>query len=153
MQAHSYVQPYAHPAIAIPLQIVLTVLVVTFSVSLLGGWWSLARRYRTQKPMPKGSFLISGSLRYVVGYENVIRAASDADGLYLRFWPRLAHPPLFIPWADVRLKKPYRFIRRSQTMLLGQSPAIPFSVRQRDVERLTKNQHAASEAIWPRLDR
>ncbi len=90
--------------------------------------------------MPAGSFLVSGSMRYIVGYNNVIRAGSDSDGLYLRFWPRLAHPPLFIPWEDVFVKPPRRFLLfRMQTLMLGRAACVPFTIKAGDAERLLAN--------------
>ncbi len=155
LQAHGFNRMYfAYPWIAIPLQIVVTLFAVTYLLSFLGGWWSLAARYQTTRRMPAGSFLLSGNFRYVVGYQNVIRAASDAEGLYLRFWPRLAHAPLFIPWSAITLKKPGGLIFRSQTMLLGNNPAVPFTVPLRKVEKLLRHRvvQGSANGDWPRIN-
>ncbi len=132
-------RPYQHyPAVWIIGQILVTAGLVSFLISLVGGWWTLSRSYRTDRPMPPKSFLISGSFRYLAGYQNVIRANSNTEGLYLKFWPRLAHPPLFIPWTDIVVKKPFRIIFRMQTMMLGRAGWVPFTTTGTDVERLLK---------------
>ncbi len=125
-----------HLFFAISIQIIATVVLVSYVVAFAGGWWSLSRRYRTEYPMPPGSFLSGATFRYVVGYNNVLRLGSDTEGLYLTFWPRIGHPPLFIPWHEVEVKAPRRIILKMQTLVLGQEQKVPVTMREKDVRRL-----------------
>jgi hypothetical protein len=125
-----------HPVVAILTQLVLTAMLVCYIISFLGGWWSLSRRYGTSRPLPAGAFTGSGSFRYLAGYQNIIRLGSDSEGVYLRFWPRLAHPPLFIPWEEVTVKPSWRFIIRQQTLVLGEQTRVPLTVREKDAKKL-----------------
>src|SRR5260370_41126223 len=70
--------------------------------SMVGGWWGLAQRYRTERSSPKHRRRMqSGQMRSAVGYNNVLTLASDPEGFYLgvMFLFRLGHPRLFIPWG------------------------------------------------------
>lgn len=130
-----------HPLLILPLQFIVTFILVIYLVALIGGWTSLNRYYRTERKMPAGSFLARGAtFRYAVGYNNVIRLGSDAEGLYLSFWPRLAHPPLFIPWRDIEAQLPRRILFiRSQRLLLGREARIGMTLREKDALRLLAN--------------
>ncbi len=126
-----------HPLVVIPLQIVLTLVVVLYLVSFFSGWRSLSEYYRTDRPMPTGSFTSSGQFRFLMRYNNALRLGSDAEGLYLGFWPRLAHPPLFIPWSEIEVRPARRVLFfPMQTLVLGRDLQIPFTTRQRDADRL-----------------
>ena len=79
--------------------------VICWTLGLLGGWRGLAARYATDLPPPPGGpGWSSGALGWV-NYRNTLVPAAAEDGLDLRT-PRLfavGHPPLRIPWADVRV--------------------------------------------------
>jgi hypothetical protein len=131
--------PYEHHLfLAVFVQLILTIILVAYLLAFIGGWWSLSLRYRTERQLPKGSFVGSGSLRYIAGYHNVLRLGSDSEGMYLTFWPRLAHPPLFIPWDQVEVGAPQRIISRVQTLTIGKELGVPFTMRPRDVQRLLR---------------
>jgi hypothetical protein len=130
-------KPYEHyPLISILVQLVLTFILVAYVLAFVGGWWSLSQRYQTKRLLPHGSFVGSGRMRFISSYSNVLRLGSDAEGLYLTFWPRLAHPPLFVPWDQVEIGPPRRMLFNSQTLSLGRDLQIPFTMRERDVQRL-----------------
>ena len=127
-----------HPFLALPVQLVLTIILVASLLAFIGGWWSLSRRYRTERRLPKGSFVGSGSLRYIASYSNVLRLGSDGEGMYLTFWPRLAHPPLFIPWDQIEVGPPRRMIFKIQTLTIGRELRVPFTMLSKDVQRLLR---------------
>lgn len=78
--------------------------------SLLGGWHTLARRYRHRQPLPEGTrfTFVSMSLRRAgvpipASYRaNVsVRLTSEGLALSVQFFLRLLHPPLLIPWQAI----------------------------------------------------
>ena len=78
-------------------------------ISLIGGWSSLARRFRYDSPPPGGRR--RSSLSACVGWSNykfTLNVTTANEGLYLTVHPlfRPFHPPLLIPWAEVRDLKP-----------------------------------------------
>ena len=80
-------------------------LVMGFVISLMGGWWSLAERYRTDRPFPAHVRRFQrGQMRFMINYNGVLTVASDAEGVYLgmMFLFRLGHPPLFVRGATSR---------------------------------------------------
>src|SRR5262245_13408990 len=86
---------------------IVTWLFVTGLLAYLGGWVSLAERFRAERSVDGERFrFASGSvgLRYVpVSYGNCLFVTVNREGLYLSiFFPfRFLSPPLFIPWSRV----------------------------------------------------
>jgi hypothetical protein len=105
---------------------------VSCIVSLTGGWWGLAQRYRTERPFPAHKRRMqNGQMRLAVGYHNVLTLASDAEGIYLGvvFLFRLGHPRLFLPWTGVEIEAPKRWLFSNvQTLRLGPD-RIPLRLR------------------------
>ena len=128
-------------------------LTVGYLVSLLSGWQSLADRYKTDRPFSSHKkWLQSAQMRFGVGYNNVLTAASDAEGIYLGVLVlfRMGHPPLFIPWSDIGLDEPRRFLfMKSRKFRLGPD-GIPLRVREPLAQFLLQTNTAAATA--PRLD-
>jgi hypothetical protein len=122
-----------------PLQIVVMLTMVSFVISFVGGWWSLGLEFASDLKLPRGSFTGSGSLRWIAGYNNVLRFGADREYLYLRCWLRIAHPPLAIPWTQIEVRAPRRLLfSRSQTLVLGLGTRIPLTLREKDVVRLLR---------------
>ncbi|NTX35556.1 MULTISPECIES: hypothetical protein [unclassified Myxococcus] len=92
--------------LGIPLFVV-GLLALAFFSSLKGGWFWLARRFRTDEPMPRGAISgVTGRMGWV-HYRNSLTVGADEDGLYISMIPVVMpfHPPLFIPWSEVRERK------------------------------------------------
>lgn len=74
-------------------------------ISLTGGWWRLAKYYRIDhEPVGKwrnGFFAMLG----IASYRGTLNLKICAEGLYLKVNPlfKIAHPPLLIPWHDLRI--------------------------------------------------
>lgn len=79
-------------------------LLVCFIVSHLGGWSSLAQRYRREEPFTGQMWHgCSGYFKPLGSYRRVLTLGADSGGLYIATLAlfRLAHPPLYVPWSDV----------------------------------------------------
>jgi hypothetical protein len=74
-------------------------------IARVGGWARLAEQYRHDGPFEgrKWRFRSANFGRWT-SYGGVLTVGGDRQGLYLAVMPlfRIGHPPLFIPWQDVR---------------------------------------------------
>ncbi len=114
-------------------------LVVSFMFSIVTGWNKLAERYRTyNKPDFKlfravqvtwGSPLMAGNI-YIMGSSN--------KGLYLGvlFPFRIGHPPLLIPWRDLRVEKVKSFMSNKVVFKFKDGTARPLEIKENMAEKL-----------------
>lgn len=100
-------------------------------LALLSGWRALARRYRVageaNLAMQNTSGMFVMAWLGMVSYENVLHVGASPGGLELRVMGlfRAGHPPLRIPWVEVRVQDERAGLFRSQTLLeLGSHGAI-----------------------------
>ncbi len=80
---------------------------VCLLISLFGGWWKLAANYQASEP-PQGERFGMQSCRLGwANYNNCVVIHLSEAGIHLAVWPifRIAHPPLFLPWANCRNPK------------------------------------------------
>jgi hypothetical protein len=118
-------------------------------IAAISGWKILARHFPAQQEF-SGSELKwqSARLRYFVGYNNCVKVGADQTGLFIRMmWGvRVAHPPLMVPWNEVRIGQTTRSMQISLvTLTLGRSEQIPFTIRQSLAVKL----HATAGMAWP----
>jgi hypothetical protein len=107
-------------------------LLVTGLLSRVGGWASLATRFRAPWPAGGDNFrFVSGSVgkpALPVGYRNCLSVHVDdrGFGLALLFLFRFQCPPLFIPWSQVEsvTEREVFFARCVVVRLRDQWPAI-----------------------------
>lgn len=92
-------------AIAGPLVFVGFWMGVCWLLALLGGWRGLATRYAVDRDPNSMMHSTSGMLRGV-SYNHVLQVGASPSGLELRVMIlfRAGHPPLRIPWTDVRVE-------------------------------------------------
>lgn len=125
-----------HPALfilAIAAFFLLTSVVAMGGVAVVGGWRSLAGRYRTERELPEHRrSLQRAQMRLGTNYNNILTLGSDADGLYMAM-PKLlslGHPRLFIPWSEIQVEEPQRwFFFMTRRLRLGPD-RIPLRVRE-----------------------
>jgi hypothetical protein len=77
-------------------------------------------------------------MRYSSHYSSCIRMAAAADGLYLSmlFFLRIGHPPLRVPWNEIRLSRTRSFWGRSVLLALGKQERIPMRITERMADKL-----------------
>jgi hypothetical protein len=94
-----------YPALFAVFGVVFIVFVVSFLISWWSGWALLARKFRAQEPFRgKRRWWISGRMRWLAGYHNCLVVGANLEGLYLALWfLPFFHPPLFIPWTEIRV--------------------------------------------------
>ena len=142
---------HQHPSVLAamsPLYLLCLWMLVSAIVSLIGGWFSLARVYRTRVPFNGAKWRMqSGQMRYIVGYNNALTIGASPQGLYLAsvFLFRFMHPPLLVPWSDVKVRKKKGWVFEYVIFTMGRELAIPLRIR----GRLGANLQEAAGKCWP----
>lgn len=117
-------------------------------ISIVGGWFWLSKVYRTRAPFSGStSKMQSGQMRWFTNYNNVLTLGSDQRGLYLAcmFLFRFMHPPMLIPWSEIKVTRKKGWIFDYVTFTLGHELAIPLRIRAKLAERLRGDAGSA----WP----
>ncbi len=131
-----------HPALfasIFPVYFVALWLLVGATISLIGGWHSLAGRYRAQAPFTgMKRTMQSGQMRWLANYNNVLTLGVNQEGLYLAsmFLFRFMHPPLLIPWSEITITRSKGWFLEYVTFTMDRELAIPLKVRANLAENL-----------------
>jgi hypothetical protein len=123
-------------------------LLVGAVISLVGGWYSLARLYRSRVPFNGTKWTMqSGQMRYRTNYNRVLTLGADQQGLFLSsmFLFRFLHPPLLIPWAEIKVRRSKGWFFEYVIFTLGSELAIPLRIRARLGDDLRKD----ARGSWP----
>jgi len=87
-------------------RIVLPLFGVFAVISLLGGWIFIARRYPDRPFAAERSYAWASGYfgRILGGYRMCISVVMNSFGLRLSIFPlfRFLHPPMVIPWSEIR---------------------------------------------------
>ena len=121
--------------LSIALFCVIFVCGVGFLISLQSGWFSLSRRFKRQSD-PYGETKTAGPFFYAVymrlwsHYSSVVRLTAASDALYasVLFPFRIGHPPLRIPWDEIRFGRTKFFFRTYLMLTLGNEEKIPMRI-------------------------
>ena len=112
-------------------------------ISLLSGWFALSRRFpRQSEPYGVtrrvGPWFGTVYTRFWGHYSGVMRLVAAEDALYLSvlFPFRIGHPPLRIPWNEIRLSRSKRFWVNYVILTLGLEEQIPFRISERMAKKL-----------------
>jgi hypothetical protein len=116
---------------------------ISLIVSFVGGWHKLSLRFRAQSEpygdtRTAGPFFYGVQMKYRLGYNNVIRITAAEDALYLSilFLFRVGHPPLRVPWNEIRIGRD-KFLGRPYIVLtLGNEDKIPMRISERMARKL-----------------
>jgi hypothetical protein len=116
---------------------------VGFLISLQSGWFSLGRRFKRQSD-PYGETKTAGPYFYTVymrwwsKYSSMIRLTAAGDALYVSilFPLRIGHPPLRIPWDEIRFGRTKLFLRTYILLTLGNEEKIPMRISLRMARNL-----------------
>ncbi|HVZ82918.1 MAG TPA: hypothetical protein VG893_04530 [Terracidiphilus sp.] len=129
--------------IAGPIFFVLVWIGTSMLIAALSGWHRLAGRF-TSGAKPCGDIRTAGPwfhtvyARYATHYNSVIRMAAAHDALYLSVLPlfRAGHPPLRIPWNDIRVVPVQRGLRQMMALSLGNKECVTFRISMRMARKL-----------------
>jgi hypothetical protein len=121
---------------------------VAAAVSSVGGWYALSNRYRTRIAFDGAKWKMqSGQMRRFMNYNNVLTLGANGEGLYLAcmFLFRFMHPPLFVPWREIKVRRSKGLFFEYVTFIMDAELAIPLKVRA-GLAGLMRNEAGAG---WP----
>jgi hypothetical protein len=139
-------QPFAFVAI-FPIYFLCLWLLVSATVSVIGGWFSLSKVYRTEARFDGPKWRMqSGQMRWLANYNNVLTIGVSQRGLYLAsmFLFRFMHPPLFVPWSEIKVRRSKGWMFEYVIFTLGHDLAIPLRIRAKLVAKLRDGELLAS---------
>jgi hypothetical protein len=107
------------------------------------GWRALGGRFSRQNE-PCGQTRSAGGwftriyLRFWTKYTGAVRMVAAADGLYLSvfFLLRPGHPPLCIPWEQIRIQHTRKWLQNYVELTLGSQERIPLRFSERVAREL-----------------
>jgi hypothetical protein len=117
-------------------------------ISILGGWFSLSEDFRAQKPFEGTRVRMrSGRMRWLTSYNNMLTVGANQHGLYLAclFLFRFMHPPLLIPWNEIKVRREQGLIFKYVSFVLGRELRIPLRIRAELAETL----RSSAGGSWP----
>ena len=136
--------PFAFPIFLVALGCTLPLFIAAMS-----GWSMLRRRFSQTFPFTGEAWKWqSARMRLGCNYNNCLTVGADASGLYLSvlFLIRIGHPPLFLPWQEITIRRrSKRPLFRYVELRLGRDEQVPFMIRERLAERLK----SAAGPNWP----
>ena len=132
----------------IPLYPVVLWLVELALLSYIGGWVTLSKQFRL-----RGNFIRvewnwqRSKMRGMVGYNNSVTVGCNSEGLYLALMPLFAfrHPPLLIPWNEIRISRKQVVFLEYVRLGLGRELNIPLYLRPKLADKLK----SAAASSWP----
>jgi hypothetical protein len=138
-----------HFPVFLVLLVTIFAVVLGLSISHLSGWASLAQRYRCEEGFSGDrSRFRSAAMRYGSHYGNCLTMGANPQGLFLSMSvPFLVgHPPLFIPWSEITVRRGRFLWSKYVELRLGQEPHIPFRISEGLASRLA----AWAGGAWPK---
>ncbi len=124
-----------HPAVfaaIFPIYFLCLWFLVAATVSIVGGWFSLARVYRTRVPFNGAKWRMqSGQMRWLANYNSVLTLGVSPHGLYLAsmFLFRFMHPPLLVPGSEIKVRRNKGWVFEYVIFTMGHELAIPLRIR------------------------
>ena len=86
-------------------------------------------------------------MRWLANYKNVLTLGASQQGLYLAsmFIFRFMHPPLLVPWSNIKLRRSKGWFFEYVILTMGHELAIPLRIR----EELAAKLREAAGNCWP----
>jgi len=137
-----------HFPVFLVLLVAVFVLVLGLSISHISGWASLAQRYRCEEGFSGDRLRFrSAAMRYSSHYGNCLTTGANPQGLFLSMSVTflVGHPPLFIPWSEITIRRGRFLWFKYVELRLGQELAIPFRISEGLGSRLA----AWAGGAWP----
>jgi hypothetical protein len=140
-----------HPSLFVaifPFYFVTLWLLVGAIISYVGGWFSLSKCYSTRVPFNGAkSGMQSGRMRWLANYNNVSTMGASQQGLYLAsmFLFRFMHPPLLVPWSEIKVRRNKGWVFEYVTFTMGHELAVPLRIR----EKLAAKLRESAGNGWP----
>ena len=140
-----------HPTVfaaIFPLYFLLLWLLVGATISFVGGWFSLAKLYRTRMRFDGAKWRMqSGQMRWLSNYNRVLTLGTSPEGLYLAcmFLFRFMNPPLLVPWSEIKVRRSKGWVFEYMIFTMGHELAIPLRIRAKLAAKLRES----AGNCWP----
>ena len=140
-----------HPAwfaAIFPVYFVVLWLLIAATISFVGGWFSLSKLYRTRLPFAGKIWRMqSGQMRWLTNYNGVLTLGVSQEGFYMgcMFLFRFMHPPLLIPWSEIKMRRSKGWFFEYVTFTMGHELAIPLRIRAKVAAKLREG----AGSRWP----
>jgi|SRR5260370_15507792 len=121
---------------------------ISLIIAQIGGWGELSRCYRSGNPFDGRRWNFrSGRMRWNTGYNGCLTIGANAHGLFLAmlFLFRIGHPPLFVPWQDISVKKGKILWWKWTEFRFRQAPGVPLRI----YGKLSDEIKSAAGPFWP----
>jgi hypothetical protein len=127
--------------------------VVLNLIARFGGWTRLAAAYSCREPFQgyqkrfsSGTLLGGMFLGMPCDYNGCLTVGANGDGLYLALLPpfRPGHPPLFVPWSEVRASVEKSWLRTCTVFSFDQVPSIRLRLLHRLAQEIVEKAGAAA---------
>lgn len=118
--------------------VVMWLLVLLF-FSKITGWSRLAEKYRaTTKPESKLMQAVQVQWGSIMMAGNIYSIGCTREGMYLGvlFPFRVGHPPLLIPWRDIKTSKVTGLFKPLVRLDFGNSISRPFEIYEKTARRI-----------------
>ena len=104
--------PSLYVVLLFPVGFVALWCVIMLQLSRLGGWHRMAAVFTAKAPAGGQRFSMQSAKVGGVNYNRCLSIHSSPEGLHIAVWPifRLGHPPLFLPWDEIRNNRTRRFL-------------------------------------------
>jgi hypothetical protein len=137
-----FAQPGLDPLLRVLLLFPIFWCCVVASISFIGGWHALAKRFRAEEKIFRiaesddgkrfrCASMTMGPRYFPTNYGNCLTIRVSREGIRIKVWPmfRIFHPPLLIPWPDIESceREKLLFFSRTAVYLNGRRHAMRFS--------------------------
>ena len=117
-------------------------IILSYLISLVSGWGTIAKYYRRPEGM-----LLSGAKGFLTSlylnrsnYTKSVHIRVDDFGMHLSvlFFFRFGHPPLFVPWSDIKIEERQSHIsgKAHHYIIFSKTPLIRVSINESALEKL-----------------
>lgn len=125
---HDTAPPWLLPAILVGFPIVFVPFwcFVCWLLSQMGGWGRIAERFPGTTPPDGPKFSLQSGHVGMTNYRSVLTIRPMAEGLHLSIMAifRVGHPPLFIPWHEIRNARRHKVLWAETIRFDVSAPAI-----------------------------
>ena len=138
-------------ALAIIVGVILYFNLICFIISVWSGWRTLAKRFRHDYDSRHQIGLWkSARFRWGCHYNNALKIAANSEGLWLTTIAIvLQHPPLLIPWSEIRVVKRSTMLWWTFVQLeLGVTERIPFTIYESLFTEINRQGQLDATNLW-----
>ena len=109
-------------------------------LSWMSGWRRLAERFHHPKPFEGSYYRFQTAHMTGVRFGGVLEIGVGETGLYLvpMILFRLFHPPLLIPWSELRAASVKRFLFEGHRLTFHSFPGIELDLHRRTFEKMAR---------------